>query len=320
MTEQPKQLIRGRINLRPEHHGSVVTIGAFDGVHLGHRAVLKQAISKARQLNLPAVAIIFEPLPREYFQRSQSVARILPFREKCLALFECGIDRVLCLSFNKALSQQSPEDFIEEILLEGLGVKHLVVGDDFKFGQQRRGDKALLEQYAAQHGFTMESAQTVCLEGERVSSTRIRELLAQGDFASAEACLGRPFTIAGRVKYGRQLGRQLGVPTANVDLKRLTSPFIGTYAGHVNTRAGEYFAVINVGMRPTVNNEPKALLEAHLLDFSGDLYGQRVVVRFQHKLRDEQKFESLQSLQAQIQQDIKNAQTLFKADAANKTT
>lgn len=313
MSDRQKQLIRGTYNLRPEHCGSVVTIGAYDGVHLGHQAIIKQVVAQANILSLPATAIIFEPLPREFFQPSASVARILPFREKCQALFDQGIERILCLPFNKALSEISPDDFIERILVKGLGVKYLVVGDDFRFGKNRAGDKHLLEKAGLQHDFSVVSADTVELHGERVSSTRIRNLLAENKFSAAAECLGRPFSISGKVVYGKQLGRTIGIPTANIALKRITSPLVGSFAANVLIPdQGRFNAVVNIGVRPTVNSVSKPLLEAHLLDYDDSLYGKRIEVEFLHKLRDEKKFPSVDILKAQIDQDIKNARTFFE--------
>jgi len=307
-----KQLIRGTVNLRPEHYGSVVTMGAFDGVHLGHQAILRQVVEQAASINLPSVVVIFEPLPREYFQKTAAVARILPFRDKCQALFAHGIDRILCLHFNEKLRNMTPEQFIEDVLVAGLGAKQVIVGDDFRFGKKRGGDRALLESVADDMGFDVYNTTTLELNGERISSTRIRESLAAGDFDDAAQCLGRPFAIAGRVIYGKQLGRQIGIPTANVALKRITSPLVGTFAGRVHVPDEGYFhAVINIGVRPTVNQVDKPLLEAHLLNYNGSLYGKRVSVEFSKKLRDEKKFPSVDALKQQIQNDIEQAKQFF---------
>jgi riboflavin kinase/FMN adenylyltransferase len=308
--ETSRELIRGTINLRPEHRGSVVTIGAFDGVHLGHQAIMRQVVSKAEELNLPSVAIIFEPLPREYFQ--QGVARIQSFRDKVQALFEQGIQRVLCLRFDKRLSTISPRDFIHRILVEGLGTRYLVVGDDFRFGNKRAGDLALLKAEAAVHGFEVASAATVEVGGERVSSSRIRNALAAGEFAEAQRLLGRPFAIFGRVRPGKQLGRELGVRTANVDMRRQESPLQGIFAVTVSAADFQsYPAVANIGYRPTVNEVTEPLLEVHLLDFSGCLYGKRISVEPKQKLRNEQRFTSLQALKKQMEADIQQARDFF---------
>ncbi len=301
--------------MRPEHRGSVVTIGAYDGVHLGHQAIIKQVIDQSKTLSLPSVVVIFEPLPREFFQPSSSVARIHPFREKCQALFTHGIDRVLCLPFNQSLSAIPPEDFVKNILVKGLGVKYLVVGDDFRFGKDRAGDKALLDAEGLVHGFSVISADTIELNGERVSSTRIRELLAANEFKAAADCLGRPFSISGKVVYGKQLGRTLGIPTANIILKRITSPLVGSFAGRVIVpNEGVFDSVVNIGIRPTVNALPKPLLEAHLLDYNQSLYGKRIEVQLLDKLRDEKKFPSVDELKKQIHQDIEDAKHFFSRE------
>lgn len=306
-----KELIRGTINLRPEHCGSVVTIGAFDGVHLGHQAIMGQVVAKAKDLNLPSVAIIFEPLPREYFQ--QQVARIQPFREKVLALFAQGIDRVLCLHFDKQLSTISPRDFIHRILVQGLGSRYLVVGDDFRFGCKRAGNLALLKSEAAIHGFDVARAATVEVDGERVSSSRIRAALAEGRFADAERLLGRPFAISGRVKRGEQLGRQLGVRTANVSMRRQYSPLRGIFAVTVSGAEFEsHPAVANIGFRPTVNAVVRPLLEVHLLEYSGSLYGKRITVEPKRKLREEERFATLEALRKQMGIDIQQARDFFQ--------
>ena len=215
-TAASPQLIRGLHNLRPWHRGCVATIGSFDGVHLGHQAILQQLLAAARAQQLPAVVILFEPQPHEFFAGEQAPARLMRLREKLQSLKQAGVERVLCLHFNEYLRSLSAEDFVQQILVQGLGIRHLVVGDDFRFGCDRRGDFALLQQLGNQAGFSVADTGTLQVDGERVSSTRIRQLLEQGYFARAEALLGKPYEISGRVVYGKQLGRQLGVPTANV--------------------------------------------------------------------------------------------------------
>lgn len=305
-----QELIRGTANLRPEHRGSVVTIGAFDGLHLGHQAIMRQVVAKSRELNLPSVAIIFEPLPREYFQ--QNLARIQPFRDKVIGLFAMGINRVLCLRFNKQLSIIPPRDFIHNILVQGLGIRYLLVGEDFQFGRKQAGNISLLKSEAALHGFEAASAGTVKMDGERVSSSRIRVALAEGRFADAERLLGRPFGISGRVQEGEQLGRQLGFPTANVPMRRRHSPLRGVFAVTVRGEDFDsYPAVANIGFRPTVNRVRQALLEVHLLDFNTCLYGKRIAVEPKCKLRQEYHFDSLEALREQMEIDLQQARAFF---------
>lgn len=316
-TFSDKEFIRGAINLRPRHHGSVATIGSFDGVHLGHQAIIRQLREKSQALHLPAVAVIFEPQPREFFHAS--VARILPLREKVIALFEAGIDRVLCLRFNSAFSAMPPEVFVEKILVAGLGVKFLVVGDDFRFGRNRDGDDQLLVQFARQHQFEVATAVSVEYQGQRVSSSTIRDYLAAGDFETAERLLGKPFTVSGRAVYGRQLGTQLGVPTANIPLRRAVSPVMGSFAVTATLEEDRiYQGVANVGIRPTIGGATETLLEAHLFDYRGELYGRRLVVTFHQKIRDEKKFDSLDALKHQIENDIAAAKHFFNQKSVSQ--
>lgn len=317
-----RELIRGLHNLRPRHRGCVATIGTFDGVHLGHQAIIAQLKQRAREHGLPSVAMIFEPQPHEYFSGEKAPARLMRFKEKVLALFEAGVDRVLCLQFNDKLRGLSAEAFIQRILVDGLGIAHLVVGDDFRFGCDRSGDYRLLQQAGSQGGFTVEDTATVEVGGERVSSTRIREALQRGDFELAQTLLGKPYRITGRVAPGRALGRQLGAPTANVRLHRYRSPLVGVYTVRATATDGSELAagraeidgVANVGFRPTVEGEgAQPLLEVNLFDFSGDLYGRELAVEFCHKLRNEEKFASLEILKARIAQDIRDARDWFAA-------
>jgi riboflavin kinase/FMN adenylyltransferase len=311
VTPVPQVFIRGLHNLRPWHRGCVATIGSFDGVHLGHQAILRQLRQSAEAQGVPSVVIVFEPQPHEFFSGQQAPARLMRLREKVQALFAAGVDRVLCLQFNETLRSLSAQTFIERILVQGLGIRHLVVGDDFRFGCDRRGDFALLQEAGRQWGFSVSDTCTLLLHGERVSSTRIRGLLEQGEFALAEELLGRPYSITGRVTYGQQLGRKLGVPTANIHLRRYRSPLQGVFA--VSAQLGErsFQGVANVGVKPTVNGTGKPVLEVHLFDFSEVIYGSSVAVTFHRKLRDEQKFASLEALQAQLQVDIQQAKRLF---------
>lgn len=308
--------IRGLHNLRPWHRGCVATIGSFDGVHLGHQAILRQLLAVARQHQLPAVVIIFEPQPHEFFSGDKAPARLMRLREKIQALLAAGVERVFCLQFNEQLRSLSAEEFIEKILLDGLGIKHLVVGDDFRFGCDRRGNFALLQSVGAERGFGVTDTCTLEVDGVRVSSTRIRQLLEQGDFAGVEKLLGRPYSISGRIVYGQQLGRKLGVPTANVHLRRYKSPLHGVFTVTVTFADGSvHNGVANVGVRPTVNGVKKPLLEVHIFNFTRTVYGALIDVAFHTKLRDEKKFNSLDELQTQLQTDIAQAKQFFAAIA-----
>ncbi len=302
------KLIRGLYNLRPEHRGSVATIGNFDGVHRGHQAVIAQLREQADALGCSATVITFEPLPHEYFLGDQAPGRLTPLREKLVLFDRLGIDQLLCLPFNASLANLSAEDFIQQVLVDGLHIRRLVVGDDFRFGKGRSGDFALLQRAGRAQGFEVVDTRThVCDEGERISSTRIRKALAQGDFLLAEQLLGRPFTMSGRVIHGDKRGRTIGFPTANIHANHPVSPLRGVFAVHVE---GLGNGVANVGTRPTFDGK-HYLAEIHLLDFTGDLYGQRITVQWQKKLRDERKFENFQALVAQIEKDIAAARQYF---------
>lgn len=297
------EIIRGLYNLRPHHRGCVATIGNFDGVHLGHQAVLGQLAERAGELGLPTVVITFEPQPREFFTHGDTPPRLTRFREKMQALRRFSVDRVVCLRFDAALAAMPAADFIERLLVDGLAVRYLVVGDDFRFGAARAGDFAMLRAAGDAHGFHVVSMHSFNIDGERVSSTRIRAVLAAGDLEGAEKLLGRPYRMCGRVAHGDERGRQLGFPTANIHLHRKSSPLRGVYAVEVFGLENEpLIGVANVGTRPTVGGV-RSQLEVHLLDFSGDIYGRYLHVDFLHKLRDEQRFDSLAALTAQIGQD-----------------
>ncbi len=309
------ELIRGLHSFRPRHRGCVATIGAFDGVHLGHQAVLRQLQDKATALGLATTVVVFEPLPREYFSPHDAPARLMSFREKFNALAELGIDRLLRIRFDPALTQLGPREFAKMVFIDGLGARCIVVGDDMRFGRDRSGDVNLLRQIGRDAGFEVVDTDTHEIDGERVSSTRLREVLGQADFGMAERLLGRPYSISGRVVYGNQLGRELGTPTANLQLHRLRSPLRGVFAVEVFGIAGEpVAAVANVGTRPTVDNLPRAILETHLLDWSGNLYHRKLKVVFRKKLREEIKFDGLDALKAQIARDIEATRTFFGLD------
>ena len=307
-----REFIRGLHNLRSDHCGSVVTIGSFDGVHLGHQAILKQVCEQSRKLNLPSTVMIFEPQPHEFFAAEKAPARLMRLKEKVLALFNEGINRVCCLPFNHKLSQQPADEFIQQILVRGLGTRYLVVGDDFRFGVGRAGSYSDLQQAGADYGFTVTDTESLMVDEQRVSSTRIRQLLEDNEFAQAAELLGKPYTISGRVVKGNQLGRELGAPTANVHLHRYRSPLSGVFAVFVRLSGGHLVeGVANVGVRPTLGGLKKPLLEVHLFNHDSDLYHQNIVVEFKAKLREEQRFETLERLKEQIQLDIQQAQQFF---------
>ncbi|MEN8178830.1 MAG: bifunctional riboflavin kinase/FAD synthetase [Pseudomonadota bacterium] len=298
------QVIRGLHNLRTKHRGCVATIGNFDGVHLGHQSVFRHLLEKGRELSLPATVVTFEPQAREFFQPQVAPARLTRMREKLRAMQDVGIQRVVILEFNRRLASMPAGQFVEELLVDGLDARFLSVGDDFRFGQDRAGDFQLLLRMGAEHGFEVENMNTYKLDADRVSSTRIRQLLTEGELQAAEQCLGRPYRICGRVGHGDKRGRTIGFPTMNVNLHRIVSPLRGVYAVRVFGLDGDALpGVANIGVRPTVEGEPRYLLEVHLFDFDRSVYGAHVQVEFVRKLRDEKKFDSFDALRQQILDD-----------------
>ncbi len=309
------ELIRGLHNLAPRHRSCVATIGNFDGVHRGHQAVIRELQARARQKQQPATVMVFEPQPREFFQGADAPARIMTFAEKLYCLQEAGVDRVLCLQFNQRLRSLSAEAFVQDVLVRGLGVSFLAVGDDFRFGCDRKGDFALLQREGARLGFEVHSTATLQADGARISSTAVRRHLAAGDLDGAAELLGRPYCISGRIGHGDQIGTRIGVPTANVLLKRNRIPLRGVYVVRIYgiDEVGEKpaYGVANLGSRPTVDGVEERL-EVHLFDFSGDLYGRRLRVEFMARIRDEEKFASLDALQAKIHQDMDQARDILQ--------
>jgi len=311
------ELIRGLHNLRPRHHGCVATIGNFDGVHLGHQAVLGQLSEKSAESGLPAAVITFEPHPQEFFARENVPPRLTRFREKIQALRRYAVDRALCLRFDQSLASMPAQDFITKVLVEGLGVRHLVVGDDFRFGHKRQGDLAMLKTAGDRDGFHIINMHTFYVDGARVSSTRIRKALADGDLGTAEKLLGRSYRMSGKVVHGDQRGRTIGYPTANIYLHRRATPLLGVYAVDVFGLDKEPLkAVANIGIRPTVNGR-LCLLEVHIFDFAENIYGQHVQVEFLTKLRDETRFESIDALKQQIHRDEYAAREFFEKQPVN---
>ncbi len=311
------KIIRNLQNLKPRHHGCVATIGNFDGVHLGHQAVLGQLTEKADELNLPLTVVTFEPQPQEVFRPEQAPPRLTRFREKVQALRRYAVDRVLVLRFNKAFSQQSPDKFIQRLLVDGLGVKYLVIGDDFRFGKNRTGDFDMLKTAGRQYGFEVVNMHTFLLDGERVSSTGVRAALGAGDLNAAGKLLGRTYRMSGRVAHGDKKGRTIGFPTANIHLHRIATPLRGVFAVELFGIEGEPLpGVANLGTRPTVGGM-RTLLEVHLFDFDGDIYGHHVHVDFLLKLRDERRFDSFDQLTAQILRDAGQARAFFAGPAGS---
>ncbi|MCW8107358.1 bifunctional riboflavin kinase/FAD synthetase [Alteromonas ponticola] len=302
------ELIRGLHNIRPQHQGCVLTIGKFDGVHRGHQAVLSNVIRKAREMALPATVMVFEPQPEELFNPEQAPARISVLRDKYEMLNAIGVDRLLCVRFNREFASQSAESFVHDLLVERLGVKFLVVGDDFRFGKGRQGDFSMLREAGKRDGFDVASTRSFRMHNCRISSTAIREALDTGDFALAEEMLGRPFAIRGKVVHGDKKGRTIGFPTANVFMNRCNTPVHGVFAVRVGVNKQMYEGVANVGSRPTVSGQ-RTLLEVHLFDFEGSLYGHPIVVYPVAKLRNEKKFASFEALKEQIQLDANAART-----------
>lgn len=303
-------IIRGVHNIKPSHSGCVLTIGTFDGLHYGHQMLLTHLKAKSEELGQPSLLVTFEPQPREYFQGEVVPARLTRFREKVLILDELGIDRVLCIPFNERTRITEAEALIQQFLIDKLDVRYVVVGDDFRFGKGAQGNYAMLKEFGDRHGFGVSHMGTLKLENERVSSTRVREVLAEGNFQSASKLLGRPYSIMGRVIYGRQLARELGAPTANIRLQRYRAALNGVYAVEVEGIGDVREGVANIGFRPTVDGK-QSMLEVHLFDFVDDIYGKFLKVTFLKKLREEKTFDGLDSLRVQIAKDIVNARKWF---------
>lgn len=291
---------------------AAITIGNFDGVHLGHLAMLAELKRAADRLGVPACVLTFEPHPREFFAPDQAPVRLTSMREKLELLAASGVDRVHICRFNYRFAQTAAEDFIERILVHGLGARWVLAGDDFRFGARRAGDPVMLKQAAGRLGFEVAALASIMLDGERVSSTAVRNALAAGKLARAEHLLGRPYSISGRVVRGDGLGRKLGFPTANVMMKHNRPPLNGIFAVRLHGAAQAALAgVASLGVRPTVKQGGAPVLEVHALDFDGDLYRRHVRVEFLHKFRDEEKYADLATLTRRIALDVENARAYF---------
>ncbi|HKJ72296.1 MAG TPA: bifunctional riboflavin kinase/FAD synthetase [Gammaproteobacteria bacterium] len=306
------QLIRGIHNLRPEHRGCVATIGNFDGVHRGHACLLERAQARAADLGVATCVVTFEPHSKEYFAPERAPARLTDLRGKVEALAGFGVDRVLVLRFDRALAALSPDAFIDRVLVDGLGVRHVVVGHDFAFGKGAAGGIADLRRRGAEAGFGAEEvAELRGSDGEVVGSTAIREALAGGDLAAAERLLGRPYSLCGRVVHGDRVGTGLGFPTANIHSHHRRLPVAGVFTGRLfGPGLDGWPAAVNVGHRPTFAGAD-VRVEAHLLDFAGDLYGARVELVLDRRLRPEERFADVEALKARIAEDVREARAHF---------
>lgn len=294
------------------HEGCVLTIGNFDGVHRGHQALLAMLRDRASYLQLPMVVLLFEPQPGEYFKQQQAPARLYRLREKIQALRQCGVEYVYCLKFDKQLAEMMPTDFAEQFIFSRLNAKHVLLGDDFRFGRDRAGDLVLLQELGHKHGVVIETYPDFCVEKTRVSSTQIRHALYLGDLSRAAALMGRQYSLCGRVMHGNGIGRQWGVPTANLSVAQGALPLSGVFCVQVKRQNNALLAgVANIGNRPTIDGS-KNVLEVHLFDFDESLYGEMLQVFFLAKLRDEIKFSSVDALIAQIHVDVNAARNIYE--------
>lgn len=293
-----------------------LTIGNFDGVHLGHQAILTRLIDAANRLELAACVMTFEPHPREYFAPDQAPTRLTNLREKIELLAESKVDCVQVYRFSYDFAKISPEEFITRILNKELSTRWLLIGDDFRFGARRAGDFDLLQKASTENNFTVEKMQSITVNGRRISSTSVRQALANGDLSTTIQLLGRPYSISGRVTHGNKLGKKIGFPTANIQLKHNRPPLTGIFVVEVcgvNKLSPSmiYQGVASLGVRPTVQENGKPILEVYLFDFNQEIYGQYLKVNFLHKLRDEEKYIDLETLIQQIKKDVVQAKSFF---------
>ncbi len=305
-------VVRGLANIRSAPKGSVITMGNFDGVHRGHQALLQKTVAKARELNTTSMVIIFEPQPFEFFAKEASAPRLTRWREKFCLLAAQGVDAVLVIRFNQHFANLTAEQFVQDILQKSLQARHIIVGDDFHFGRGRAGDFCFLQTAASPLGITVENTPTIMLENKRVSSTQVRNALAEADYQWVEKLLGRPYSMKGRVVHGDKRGRQIGFPTANIYLHRMKTPVQGVYSVRMHGIADKPLpGVANVGIRPTIGGT-RSLLEVHLFDFAKEIYGRHVRVEFCEKIRDEKRYPTLDLLIEQIGKDAAIARHYFE--------
>ncbi len=306
------EYIRGLHNLQRQRKDCVATIGNFDGVHLGHQKVLEQLKKIARETNLITTVVIFEPQPIEFFSPEKAPSRLTRLREKLQQFSRHDVDRVVCLRFNQQFANLSAEQFVDDVLLKALAVKELIVGDDFHFGKNRQGNYNYLVNVASEKGFKVETTNTLNCENERVSSTLIREVLANGEMDKASELLGRPYSISGRVVHGNKRGRTLGFATANIELHRYFSPVVGIFSGHVHGIEDRSLdAIIYVGSRPVFKGK-RDILEVHILDYNNDLYGRHLQVELLEKIRGDSDFISEEQLIKQMKKDIEDTRISLK--------
>jgi riboflavin kinase/FMN adenylyltransferase len=304
------ELIRGLHNLRERHRGCVLSIGNFDGFHRGHQALVARLREQARRAGVPAAVQVFEPTPREFFTKDGAPGRVSTLRDKLAQLEGAGVERVLCVRFDRRFAAIAAARYVEDVLVGKLGVRAVVVGDDFRFGAGRGGDVTLLRDLGRRLGFAVEAVAAVVAGGERASSTALREALALPDLARAERLLGRPYALSGRVRRGAQLGRKLGMPTLNVPMRRRPALRFGIYAVRVRAAGREWDGVASLGVRPMLE-AGGCVLETHVFGEPGTLYGQAVTVRFMEFLREERRFESFDALAAQMQADGAQARAVL---------
>lgn len=311
--EAAMEFVRGLHNLRAWHRGCVLTIGAFDGVHRGHQEMIRLVREQAARHELPAAVLSFEPTPREYFAKGAPPARLTRFRERFAAFQRYGVDRFVCLRFDERMRSMNQDEFVERVLVRGLGVRHVVVGHDFRFARNMGGSVATLREHGPRFNFEVTEVPPFEIDGQRVSSSLIREALNAGDMTRAAKLLGRPYGITGKVIDGAKLGRKLGFPTANLRLHRRATPLAGVFAVRVSGAGlNDAPGVASLGTRPVVNGK-ELLLEAHVFDFAGDLYRQYVTVDFIARLRDELWFPSVDELVVQMHKDAAQAREILAA-------
>jgi riboflavin kinase/FMN adenylyltransferase len=305
------ELIRGEQYVPPLTGGSVISIGNYDGVHIGHRKLIDTLKDRARAFSVPATVMTFEPYPQEYFRPNDPPTRLTTFREKLELFQNCGVERVVCLRFNQELAETKADDFVKRCLVEKHNIQHLVVGEDFRFGKARTGSVELLRSLAAHHGFGLTEVNTVRIDDERISSSQIRKLLGNGDLARARQLLGRRFSISGHVAYGDQRGRTWGFATANIYPRYDHVPLRGVFAVLVKGIGDRILnGIANLGTRPTISGD-KFLLEVHFFDYDKSIYGRRIQVEFCKWIRNEQKFDGPEALRAQIGKDVNQVRDWF---------